>query len=176
MEITFHCDYAVPADLQPGLKDILRTCFPAFLADRSYYKQVPHGRLLAVDKTRVVGQVGIDYRVVRWGDLVFSLFGVVDLCVRPRWRCAGIASQLLARLEARARAGSIDVLMAIADDDRLYRRNGFFPIDTDARWLGIEERASIDIIKKRLAGCVLAKPLRDGVNLSTPVDFLGHLF
>jgi GNAT superfamily N-acetyltransferase len=179
VQIDFHLDYELPISVRSSLQALLAECFPEYLSDRLYYKQVPHGRLLALKDGRLVGQVGIDYRVVRIGDQVLRTFGVVDLCVASEVQGHGIGRQLLEVLEARARHGEVDVLMAIADDPRLYAAGGFRRINPTTRWLAIEDRTSIHLVEKDLGGCMLIKMVRKRqplVENCGSVDLLGYLF
>jgi GNAT superfamily N-acetyltransferase len=179
LQIDFHIDYELPLSVRQSLQVLLSDCFPEYLSERLYYKQVPHGRLLAVKDGCLVGQVGIDYRVVRIGDQVLRTFGVVDLCVASEVQGHGIGRQLLEALEARARHGEVDVLMAIADDPRLYAAGGFKRINPMTRWLAIEDRTSIHLVEKDLGGCMLVKMVRTEqpvVENRGSVDLLGYLF
>lgn len=177
--IDFHLDYQLRTSMPRDLQTLLAECFPEYLPDRLYYKQVPHGRLLAMKGGRLVGQVGIDYRVVRIGDRFLSTFGVVDLCVASDARDDGIGTQLLNALEARARHGEVDLLMAIADEPRRYATRGFQRIDPMTRWLAIEDRMSVHLVEKDLGGRMLVKVIRKDLVLDEDcrtADLLGHLF
>ena len=179
LQIDFHLDYDLAPSVRPNLQGLLSNCFPDFFSDRHYYKQVPHGRLLARQHGRLVGQLGIDYRVVRFGNKVLSVFGVVDLCVALDARGRGIGGQLLDALEARARHGEVDLLIAIADDPRLYAAQGFQRVDPVTRWLAIEDRRSINVLEKKLKGRMLVKMVRKDDapdNLFGAADLLGYLF
>jgi hypothetical protein len=52
------------------------------MVKRSYFKQLPHYRLLKYEGSVLIGYAGIDYRAIRVGREVYKIFGVMDMCVR----------------------------------------------------------------------------------------------
>ena len=69
--------------------------------------------------------MGVELRVIRAGLDVVRTFGISDLCVRESERSRGLAARLLAEVTQLARACELDFVILFADDDRLYRRNGW---------------------------------------------------
>ncbi len=92
---------------------------------RTYFKQLPHVRLLAMDEGSVVAQVGIDGRVVTVGSTIVSIFGLIDLAVHPARRGKRIGTQLLTEAERIARAGEREFLVLMADRHDLYLKEGY---------------------------------------------------
>ncbi len=64
------------------LRQLLDDCLPDTFIGRTYVKQLPHFRLLARDGDRLIGQLGLDFRVIRVGPAILHIFGIIDLCVR----------------------------------------------------------------------------------------------
>jgi hypothetical protein len=65
MEILNINEYDIDIKLEKKISDLLVESFgEIYPKDRIYYKQLPHFRFLAFDKDNLVGQVGLDYRVM----------------------------------------------------------------------------------------------------------------
>src|SRR5690554_4107227 len=60
-------EHSITSEVSSQLQDLLEECFPGWLEGRTYYKQLPHFRLMAMDAERVVGQVGVDGRIINVG-------------------------------------------------------------------------------------------------------------
>ncbi len=83
IEIVTTPEHAISGEVRSQLRTLLDACFPGTLKGRTYFKQLPHMRLLAMDGGSVVGQVGVDGRVVNVGGTLVSIFGLIDLAVQP---------------------------------------------------------------------------------------------
>ena len=75
---------------------LLDACFDGVHVGRTWFKQIPHERLLARSGSDLMGLVGMEYRVVRVGEAIVPILGIVDLCVAPAARRPGIDSGRLA--------------------------------------------------------------------------------
>jgi predicted acetyltransferase len=99
----------------------------------------------------------------------------VDLCVAPRWRGGGVASHMLAWVDALARASGIPFVVLFAQDRRLYERNGYRHAASPLRWAMIHEHRLTGIAEQPLAELmvksVAGAPWPEGV-----IDLLGHQF
>jgi hypothetical protein len=91
----------------------------------------------------VAGQMGVEFRVVRVGDAVVRTFGIVDLCVRESQRSRGLAGSLLTEVTGLARSCEMAFIVLFADDDRLYARNGWFPVRNRCFWVRIDEHVTL---------------------------------
>lgn len=69
-------------DLSPAehlaIKHLRNTAFPEHRSDQSYYKQLPHYRALEFQDTKLIGYMGLDYRVMNanqsfWGSSIYAL-------------------------------------------------------------------------------------------------------
>ena len=140
-------DHLTPAGRTEVLQ-LLGACFPGYFIERIYFKQLPHWRILAWRGKELVGQVGVDHRMVRVGDQPVRVFGVIGLCVAPRARSAGLAGALLNALESRARVGGIRHVLLFADDHRLYQRHGYRLLDAEVTYLALDEHQTLGISRK----------------------------
>jgi N-acetylglutamate synthase-like GNAT family acetyltransferase len=175
-DIEIVADWDVRGHALVELQGLLRTCFPGFLAERTYYKQLPHTCLLARTEGRLIGQVGIDDRVMRIDDRPSRVFGLVDLCVTPGARGMGCGRALIRGVEKLAHNADIDTLVALADRPEIYSAAGFATCDVDATWLAIHELRSVSLLNRRLDGVFQVRFLRRDLELPRRVDFLGHMF
>jgi len=142
---------------------------------RSYGKQLPHIRFLAHDADQVIGHLGVDHRVMRFGHRIHSVFGLIDLCVAEDRRHQGIGSALINAATECATGAGIDLLLLIAHNPRVYARNGFIGLDAKCSWLRIDEHTNYGVAVEQICNELMFKPLSGNLNLSGPIDFLGYM-
>lgn len=176
MQIEEKIEYNIDPQLHSEITRLRNDCFPEHSTERSYLKQLPHFRFLAYEDGILVGQMGIDHRVISVGKSVFSIFGVIDLCISSSYRNRGIATALLEQLSALAKEKGIDFLFLVADDYRLYQKNGFQPISTDLTWLRIDEHKNYGVGMEHIENELMIKQTGKKVWPDEPVDLLGYLF
>ena len=176
MMIRTFAEPMLPPALQDQLRPLLGDAFPGFFNGRIYVKQQPHFRIIMVNEGEVVGQVALDYRVIRIGAEVVRICFVIDLCVRKDRRRQGIGSKLLAEAETQARQAGVSFIVLMADLHDFYGRQGFLRIQGGlTRWLAIEDRASHSLKEEDLADQLMAKPLTEIGWPKGPIDLLGYL-
>ena len=159
------------------IADLLDQCFPDTFEGRSYYKQAPHSRLLLRQSGRLIGHAGLDHRVIRVGETVTRVTGIVDLCVDPDHDRVGRGSALLTFAENFARRGQTDHMILFADRADLYARNGYRAVGPAmVTWLAIDERASHSIQRRDFSGTFMTKALSDEPFPLGEIDLLGYLF
>lgn len=167
----------IPTPIQQQLKTLLNSAFPGFFDGRIYFKQLPHRRLIVQDSEIVVAQVGLDYRVIRVGDQVFPIAGLIDLCVQADLRGQGLGSKLLKEAELQAREAGVAFMILMADRHDLYEAHNFQRVEPAVtKWLAIEERASVSLIERDLSNCFMAKALKREPWPQGVIDLLGYLF
>ena len=154
----------------------LLTCSFENYPSRSYYKQLPHQRLLAWSNEHLVGQIGMDYRMMSLSGIPIRVVGGIDLCVRSSYRLHGIGSELLNRVEAFASKTNSDFIILFADDDRIYAKHGYQRADNPCRWLKINEHTTIGVAEEPLDDALMYK--RIGATSWCPgvLDLLGYLY
>ena len=158
------------------LQSLLQASFPGY-PGRSYFKLPPHFRYLAVTSSGdVVGQMGVELRVIRVGDTVVRTFGVVDLCVAESQRSRGLAGRLLAELTGFARDCGLAFVVLFADDDRLYVRNGWTRVTNRCSWLRINNHVTLGLAGPEDTGAMMIKAIGAQDWPEGDVDLLGHLF
>lgn len=170
-------EYEIDAQTTAQIVALLDESFPDTFDGRTYFKQLPHFRYLAFEGETLIGQTGVDHRVVRAGGKIIRIFGIVDLCVTPARRGSGLAGNLLRQVESLAAVSNVDFLVLIGDIDTLYITNGFQHVGPAlTKWLAVEEIESVAVIERDLSDCFLVKPVRGGIWPIGPIDMLGYLF
>ena len=177
IRIQYVPEYNITAQMTAALTTLLEGSFPDTFDGRTYFKQVPHFRYLAFDGETLMGQLGVDHRVIRVGGEIVRIFGIIDLCVTQSHRNAGIATQLLAQVEGLATPANVDFLVLMGDIDTLYLRNGFQHVTpAPTKWLAVEDVESVSVIERDLSDCFLIKPLNNKQWPAGQIDMLGYLF
>jgi predicted N-acetyltransferase YhbS len=177
IEIVAIPEYAIPAEVCSQLQTLLDQCFPGTFEGRTYFKQLPHFRLLAMDAGSVVAQVGIDGRVVTVGGTIVSIFGLIDTAVHPARRGERIGTQLLTEAERIARASQREFLVLMADRHDLYLKEGYVRVQPAlTKWLAIENRQSVELMTRDLSDCFMVKPLTEKSWPAGTIDMLGYIF
>jgi hypothetical protein len=166
----------IGSDLSGRLRSLLQACFPGY-PSRSYFKLPPHFRYLAMTGSGgVAAQMGVEFRVIRVGDMVVRTFGVVDLCVREGQRARGLAGRLLAEVTALAGSCGMAFIVLFADDDRLYARNGWARVTNRCSWVRIDDHVTLGLARRADPGAMMVKAVGGEAWPEGDVDLLGHLF
>jgi GNAT superfamily N-acetyltransferase len=166
----------IGSDLSGRLQSLLQTCFPGY-PSRSYFKLPPHFRYLAMTGSGgVAAQMGVEFRVIRVGDIVVRTFGVVDLCVGESQRSRGLAGRLLAEVTELARSCGMAFIVLFADDDRLYVRNGWARVTNRCSWVKIDDHVTLGLARRADPGAMMVKAVVGQAWPEGDVDLLGHLF
>jgi GNAT superfamily N-acetyltransferase len=162
-------------DIRPQLQALLQMSFPGY-PSRTYFKLPPHFRYLALAQGALVGQMGVELRVIRVGGEVVRTFGVVDLCVTPSERSHGLAARMLTEITEFARSCGMDFVILFADDDRVYARNGWTRAANRCTWVKIHEHATLGLAKAEDTGALMVKATGQRAWPEGEADLLGHLF
>jgi len=173
------CECTGVCDIGRGLLATSDTeeCFPETFEGRTYFKQLPHVRLLAKEGESIVGQVGIDGRVVNVEGTSVSIFGLIDLAVHPARRGKRVGTLLLAEAERIARVCEREFLVLMANRHDLYLKEGYVRVQPAlTKWLAIEDRQSVELTDQDLGDCFLVKPLTERTWPAGKIDMLGYLF
>ena len=176
MKITRTIEFDISQDVHRQITKLKNLSFPDTKRNRSYFKQLPHFRYLVFEQDLLIGHMGVDHRVIRVGDYVCSIFGIIALCIKPSDRGRGIASRLLELVETLAREKSIDFLFLVAKDNRLYLKNGFQAVSAQCSWLGIEDHCHCGVLTETIAENFMIKQTGDKLWVDRPIDLLGYMF
>ena len=161
-------------DVRPQVQALLQASFPGY-PSRTYFKLPPHFRYLATAHGVLVGQMGVELRVIRVGSEVFRTFGVVDLCVTQGERSHGLAARLLTEVTELARSCGMDFVILFADDDRVYARNGWTRVGNRCTWVKIHEHTTLGLARAEDTGALMVKATGPRAWPEGEVDLLGHL-
>ncbi|MEM6914986.1 MAG: GNAT family N-acetyltransferase [Verrucomicrobiota bacterium] len=176
MHIDLVFEHEIRSDLHREITGLRNASFPAGALPRSYFKQLPHFRILAFEEDVLVGHLGVDHRVMNFAGNPLRVFGAIDVCVAASHRRKGIGSEMISCLEEEARKSEADLLLLIADDHRVYRKAGFELLKAECEWLAIDDHKNHGLLQESLDGELLIKPLRPELVPAGPVDFLGYLY
>jgi predicted N-acetyltransferase YhbS len=177
MEIIRTIEFDISKDTHQQITQLRNSCFPVENAKpRSYYKQLPHFRYLVLVENTLVAHLGVDHRVIRVGDSIFTIFGVVDLCVKSSYRQQGIASKLLSLLTELAREKSVDFLFSVVKDKRIYLKHSFQTISHYCSWLRIHEHNNYGVAIEKIEGELMIKQTGNQPWINEPIDLLGYMF
>ena len=175
MIIEKRIEHDIDPDLHVQITTLKNACFPEYKKLRSYYKQLPHFSFLAFDAAQLIGHMGIDHRVISVGDDVFTIFGIIDLCVEANYRRQGIASRMLTEVFNLGSDKHIDFLFVVANDHRLYLKNGFTSLSSYCTWLRISDHKNYGVTIEWLDE-LLIKQIGHKEWTQKPIDLLGYLF
>lgn len=151
-------------------------CFNSCARKRSYFKQLPHFRYIAVEHNEIVGMVGVDHRMISIDGSAYSIFGIIDLCVAGSHRGQGIAAALIMAVESQARPSEIDFLVLMADNYAFYEKLGFELRNNHCAWLRIDDFKNYGIAFEKLDRELMSKCLGTEKWPNGMLDFLGYLF
>ncbi|TCZ78860.1 GNAT family N-acetyltransferase [Paenibacillus albiflavus] len=141
MKIEKIFEYDIIGQLRDKLQQLLVECFTdEYPKHRIYFKQLPHFRFVAIDdENQIVGQVGLDYRVMNLNGKPIRVLGIIDLCVSKINRSQGIGSLLLSEIDDFCEGKSVDFVLLFADNKKLYLNAGFKSVDNECTWLKIDD-------------------------------------
>ena len=151
----------------------MQMCFPGY-PSRAYFKLPPHFRFLAMAGGELVGQAGVELRVVRSAAMSCRR-SASSTCVRESERSRGLAGRLLAEVTELARSCN-DFVILFADDDRLYTRNGWARAGRPCTWLKIDDHTALGLAAAQDTGALMVKKIGQHAWPEGEVDLLGHLF
>ena len=175
-EITVVPEYALTHLQREAIIRLRAEAFPGYGEDRSYFKQLPHHRLMAYESGHLVGQTGVDYRVVSVGGKPTPIFSLIDLCVAQAARGRGIGAAILEAVSGLGQANGVPFVLLLTDVPGFYARSGYVSVNADCTWLRIDEHKSQGQTTMRLDGDMMVKSLKGDPWPAGPIDFLGYLF
>ena len=170
-------EYVLTACEHIAIQSLLAESFPEepSLSERIYYKQLPQRRVLIELDGSIIGQCGIEHRVIGTSTGPSSIWGVIDLCVSEKHRHQGSASELLQWTENLAARHGIEFILLFASDSRLYDSLGYKTQSNTLRWMMIDEHETLGIaeepVKELMVKKVGARSWPQG-----HIDMLGYLF
>ncbi len=169
-------EFQIPRKTQRAIADLLQLCFPGYPAGRSYFKQLPTFRFLVWYQDFLVAHMAVEHRLLNNAGSLFTIFGIVDLCVHPDFQHRKLGSRLIMEVETLGKVHDIDFLVLLARDFDLYQTHGFVPVANDCQWVVIHDHHTYGVANRSLGEGLMVKPLGQQPWAQGLVDFLGHIF
>ena len=160
MDVQFIDELALDVETKLQIADLMKACFPEEdFHGRHYFKQLPHYRLLLKDKNQLIGQLGLDYRVMTLNGESINVLGVMEFAIFPQYQKQGMARLLLNELDQLAQKfqTNIDFIFLVADQHDFYRKFGFQLTAQHARWLVTEEHINYGMKEGFFDDCLMYK-------------------
>ena len=181
MNIVQIADFAIDENQSKEIARLLSVCFPNHKDDyrgRDYFKQLPHHRLLAYSSGKLIGHLGIDFRVMNLNDKPVRVFGAVDVCVAPENRKTGIATTLLRRFEEVARdSGRVDFLFLVSNEPGFYERLGYETTMLRTTWLKLDQHSNFGVATEEISDAsFLYKSISNAQWNDGELDLLGYMY
>ncbi len=165
----------VDHDTHIQIQKLRNQSFPDHAVPRSYFKQLPHYRVLLYREHRLIATMGLDYRVMAVAKNALKILGIIDLCVAEDCRGQGIAGQILTHVSAYAAERDVDFLLLMADHPEYYEKNGFKRVECVGEWLKVHEHQHYGIAQE-LLGDLMIKPISGKPWLEGELDWLGYMY
>jgi N-acetylglutamate synthase-like GNAT family acetyltransferase len=162
MEYELIDEFKLDQETKAQVAELLKICFPEEdFNGRIYFKQLPHYRLLLKDKTKIIGQLGLDYRMMTLNQQPISVLGIIDLAILPTYQGQGLGTKLLKELDSivKKHSENIDFLFLVADKHHFYENCGFKLIKQHVKWLTIEEHINYGLQEKEFDNCLMIKQI-----------------
>ncbi|MEZ4886447.1 MAG: GNAT family N-acetyltransferase [Chitinophagales bacterium] len=180
MTLTFLNEFQIDTPTSMALNTLLQKSFPEVEYEgRDYFKQLPHYRILAKEGEQIIGQMGIDFRVMNLNGKVVNVFGVVALCVDSDFQGKGIGTKLMLEFEAIAKRypNRIDALFLVTDLPQYYERLGYKTSTLHITWLKIHQHQNYGLGKELITDVYfMYKMISDKVWEDGELDLLGYMY
>lgn len=177
MRIEQHLEMTISESMDKELTRLLQHAFPSIYPNRRYFKQLPHLRLIAYEDERIIGQVGLDFRVMNMDGDPIHVLGIIDLCVRDEVRGRGVGRALMEKVIDLGEAYPVDFLLLFADRPDLYEQVGFHKVSNTCTWLQIDdENQTIRGIGEASFDELMVRAVGDKRWTEGKLDLLGYLY
>lgn len=175
MTLSHSPEYLLNTQEKAAITALLQSSFPQYPL-RSYFRQLPHFRVLAHDDSgHLCGHIAIEHRMINNAGQAFYIFGLADVAIRTTHQNKGLGTKLLQFTEQLARDAAIDALLLIAAEPEFYLKNDFLAVENDCKWLFLQGDQTLGVLQRRLSG-LMVKMLQGGEWRNGQLDLLGHIF
>ena len=168
-------EWALTPEDERQIVAVLDSAFGEDFGGRSFYKQRHHLRLVSREGGRIVGHMGIAYRVIRLGDRLVDICGLADVSTAPDRQGLGIAGGLLAEAIAFARETPA-AFFVLFGNRSMYAGSGFRPAPNRMRFVAIHDGRLIDVREDSDDGLMVLPLGEMAWDDDAPVDLLGPMF
>jgi len=158
MTIEFIDEFRIDEKTKGEIAHLLAVCFPENNNyGRTYYKQLPHYRLLLRMNDKVVAQLALDYRVMALNKIPVRVLGIIDLVVLPELQGQGLGKNLLTELIriADSQRNNIDFLYLVTDKPGFYEKCGFVQTKLNVKWLALHQHANYGLREEKIEDSIL---------------------
>jgi GNAT superfamily N-acetyltransferase len=173
-------EFRLDKTIKKQIADLLAVCFPEEeFNGRTYFKQLPHYRLLLKEGKKILGQLGLDYRVMTLGGQPITVLGIIDLTILPDFQGQGLGTKLLNELDniVSDHIDNVDFLFLVADKHKFYENCGYKLIKQKAKWLAIEEHINYGFQEKEFDDCLMIKQIgRTEWTENVELDMFGYWY
>ncbi|TVR81565.1 MAG: GNAT family N-acetyltransferase [Saprospirales bacterium] len=176
LEIREINEYRLNPMLAAEIACLLQLSFTGYPAGKHFLHQIPSFRILAIESDEIIGHVAIHHRVISSDGEIFNVFGIADLCVAEENRKAGVAGEMLDRLEIIAVESGIDFLVLLTNVHDFYLKKGFQKADNPCRWMMIQNNHSLGLVRRRVEDGLMYKQMNDVEWPVKEIDLMGHVF
>ena len=180
MKIDFIEEFQIGENIKIELVELLALCFSeTAYRGRTFFKQLPHYRLILTDENKVIGQVAIDYRIMNLNGEIVRVFGVIDLAIYPKRQGEGLGTKLMLELEkiSSANQNNIDFLFLVTDKPAFYERLGYKKTKLQVTWLKINQGKNHGLTTEEVNDCDLMFKEVSGRKWSDgQLDMLGYWY
>lgn len=160
---------------QKAIETLRNQSFPDHQVERSYFKQLPHMRALQYEENQLIGYLGLDYRVIKVGDMAYKVLGVIDFCVAEQHRRQNIGSSMLSEVSSFAENRDVDFIMLISDLKEFYSSRGYININGTHSWLRLHEHTNYGVAVEHIDEFYV-KPISGKRWAEGDVDWLGYMY
>jgi len=118
-------EFQITKALHLKVQSLLELCFKDYPSSQDFLHQKPSFRYLMLDDKKLVGHLAVEHRIIQLDEQVFSIFGIVDLCIHPDYQHKKQASELIQNLEELAIQHEVEALLLFTDLFSFYEKLGF---------------------------------------------------
>ncbi|MEN7547249.1 GNAT family N-acetyltransferase [Rapidithrix thailandica] len=160
MTIELIPEFQLDPSSKTQIANLLKACFPEEeFHGRTYFKQLPHYRLVMKEGELIVGQLGLDYRVMSLGGQPINVLGVIDVTILPELQGQGLGTKLMKALGGMVSkyTDNVDFILLIAEKHQFYENCGYTLVKQKVKWLTIEEHINYGLQENEFEDCIMIK-------------------
>ncbi len=180
MTISLIKEFQIDQKTEREIANLLEICFPDFdHYCKHYFKQFPHYRLLLREQDLLIGQLGIDYRIMNLSGQLIRVFGVIALVVHPDCQGKGLGTKLMNEFDriAQEHSDRIDFTFLLTDKPEFYDRLGYKKANVTTTWLKIDQGKNYGIGHELINDSfIMYKQIGSKSWTDGTLDLLGYMY
>jgi N-acetylglutamate synthase-like GNAT family acetyltransferase len=180
MKFEFIDEFKINEKTKNQISELLKICFSdEDYGGRTYFKQIPQYRILVKENGNLIGQLGLDYRIMTINKKPIRVLGVIDLLVSPEKQKLGIGTKMLDKLNRIAEQNriNVDFILLVADKHKFYEKSGFKLTKQNVKWFATENHINYGIQEGKFDNCLMIKQIgRTKWEDDTELDMLGYWY